>query len=366
MTTRLNPTAVFALALGLLLNSASAGDLTIGDPAPKLAVGEFVKGEPVKGFEKGKTYVVEFWATWCGPCKTSIPHLTELQAKHKDATFIGVSVSEQDFANVKPFVKEMGDKMNYRVAIDSVPEGKDAEDGVMGKTWMEASGQAGIPAAFVVNGDGKIAWIGHPMELEKPLEKILAGSWDLAAAREKLVADKAREAKLEKLMTAIQDSFEKGPKPFLAALRAAETEGVTLPPFVVVEKLKALAASADTKPEAITFAKELIDKTFKGEPMLLNALASSLVEPETGKVDPELAKIGLKAANRADELAEKKEPAFADTLAKSYFVTGDLPKAIETQERAIKLAEANEDENLSVFKSNLEKYRRAAKQAGAK
>ena len=85
--------------------------LGVGDPAPKLDVKSFVKGEPIKSLEPGKLYVVEFWATWCGPCRVSIPHLTELQKKHVDVVFIGVSIWEHDQNAVKPFVDTMGDRL---------------------------------------------------------------------------------------------------------------------------------------------------------------------------------------------------------------------------------------------------------------
>ena len=154
--TKLSRTTTFAaIVLGIAVPSVNAQTLKVGDPAPKIEVKSFVKGEPVKGFEAGKTYVVEFWATWCGPCKTSIPHLTELQKKHPAVTIIGVSVSEQDQGLVKPFVDEMGDKMAYRVAIDAVPEGKAGNEGAMSKAWMQAAGQDGIPCAFIVAGEGR-------------------------------------------------------------------------------------------------------------------------------------------------------------------------------------------------------------------
>src|SRR6266852_6743020 len=113
-----------------------ADELSVGDPAPAITVKEFVKGTPVSSLEKGKRYVVEFWATWCGPCRVSIPHLTELQKKHPEFTFIGVSVWEQDQKGVKPFVQQMGDKMDYTVAMDEVPEGANGNEGKMAKAWM--------------------------------------------------------------------------------------------------------------------------------------------------------------------------------------------------------------------------------------
>jgi len=82
--------AAVVLASGVA-GSASAQELNVGDPAPKLAVKEFVKGEPIAGLDKGKLYVVEFWATWCGPCRQTIPHLTELQKKYPAITFLGIT-----------------------------------------------------------------------------------------------------------------------------------------------------------------------------------------------------------------------------------------------------------------------------------
>jgi thiol-disulfide isomerase/thioredoxin len=160
-------TAAFAMVLGVV-GSAQAGELNVGDPAPKLEVKEFVKGEPVACLEKGTVYVVEFWATWCPPCWATIPHLTELQKKYKDVVFIGVSIAERDSRGVKPFVEQMGDRMAYRVATDDVP-------GKMYKTWFQAAGQRGIPCAFIINKDTNIAWIGHPTRMEEPLAQVVAG-----------------------------------------------------------------------------------------------------------------------------------------------------------------------------------------------
>lgn len=146
--------------------------LKVGDLAPALQQGKYVQGEPVAAFEKGKVYVIEFWSTWCGPCRSVIPHVDKLQEKFKDRglVVIGQNVWQRDEdveGDVTKFVREMGADMTYRVALD--------RDGAMSETWMKAAGRKGIPSAFVVDQEGKVAWIGHPgAGLDEALATLLA------------------------------------------------------------------------------------------------------------------------------------------------------------------------------------------------
>jgi thiol-disulfide isomerase/thioredoxin len=171
----------------------------VGDPAPPIRVSAFLKGEPIAAFQKGQVYMIDFWATWCGPCKESIPHLTELQQKYGDKVrIVGVSVWEPREKDVPSFVKEWGDKMGYTVASDRV-EGitttdeekrsrESVEKGLMSKSYLVDSGWAeiGIPCVFIINGEGRIAWIGSgagdTTQMDRVLEEVVAGRHDLKAA----------------------------------------------------------------------------------------------------------------------------------------------------------------------------------------
>lgn len=177
-----------ALGLGLFTTAgAQSKKLVAGNPAPPLKVEAWVKGGPVQ-FEKGKVYVVEFWATWCAPCIEAMPHLSDLADKMKGkAEFISINVSDRipegeskpgskaHVDRITKFVNNNANKMRYNVALDDAA-------GTMAKTWMVASGQLGIPCAFVVDQSGKIAWMGHPaMGLNEVVEQVYEKKFDAQA-----------------------------------------------------------------------------------------------------------------------------------------------------------------------------------------
>ena len=170
--------------LGLTATAAAAA--AVGDPAAPLKITDWVKGKPVDlAAVKGKqVVVVEFWATWCGPCRTSIPHLTKMQKKFKDVIFVGIS--DEDAETVKPFVKKMGDKMDYTVAVD--------DDRKTSAGYMEAYGINGIPHAFIVDKESRVVWLGHPMAgLEETLTEVVAGKFNLEKSKKRAAAQKQVE-----------------------------------------------------------------------------------------------------------------------------------------------------------------------------
>ena len=96
--------------------------INIGDSAPPLRVRAWLKGGPVHHFKRDNVYVVEFWATWCGPCKAEMPQLTAMASEYKDkVTFIGVDVFEKkttSLEKIRAFVDSMGHGMDYEVAAE--------------------------------------------------------------------------------------------------------------------------------------------------------------------------------------------------------------------------------------------------------
>jgi len=342
-------TTLTGVALAVAVPKAEA-KLTVGDPAPKLQVAKWVQGDPVKAFDTNHVYIVEFWATWCGPCRASIPHLNELWQKFKDRGLIaiGQDVWEQNEDGVAPFVKKMGDQMTYRVALDDKSQ---ETNGTMAVNWMKAADQNGIPTAFVVNKQGRIAWIGHPMGLnEQILEDILAGRFDItkyAAEYESQQQGQAREMELsKKLSQALKNKDWDTAETTIAEMKKSEPamgDSLDTIRFSVLLVRKNYA-------EAYKLAESLSDAHLKNA-MIQNSLAWTIAtQPGLEKRDLALAE---KMAVRANEATKGKEPAILDTLARVQFMNGKTNEAVATEQKALDLAS---DEQKAFLKKFLASY----------
>jgi thiol-disulfide isomerase/thioredoxin len=149
--------ALALLAAGFASSLAARAEKSFtGQPMPKFRLDYLEKNQDLAG----KPYILEFWATWCGPCKQSIPHMNELYAKYKDKGLVIVGVTDEDKGTVKDFLK--GTPINYPVAFDK------------GGKLNETLAITGIPHAMIVGKDGKVVWEGHPLQIdEKVIEQIL-------------------------------------------------------------------------------------------------------------------------------------------------------------------------------------------------
>jgi len=369
MKNSLKLASVALLALTAITASAVTDTmLKIGDPAPKLQNGKWVQGDPVKSFEPGKAYVVEFWATWCGPCRQSIPHLNDVYKKYqnKGLVVIGQDCWETDETKVAPFVKEMGDKMTYRVALDDKTQN---EKGAMAKTWMEAAGRNGIPSAFLVNTKGVIAWIGHPMELEKNedvIDQVLAGTYDVqkaAIAYDKEIKEQEAERKAsapfnEKLGAASKAMKEKKWDAAMDDLAAAETVAPAKNRELMILNLNLMRmrvqlGKGDTA-EAIKLASKMGDenKDENDKAGLLNYLAITLVNEKS--MTKEGLQVAQKLADRANDLTNGKDAHILRTQARVQFALGDKDTAIKTQSLALDRAT---DKERAAFQTTLDGYK---------
>lgn len=345
--------------------SAAAEDsgpsLTIGSKAPALDVEHWVQNgdghfKPVTKFESGKVYIVEFWATWCGPCIASMPHIVETQEKYKDQGVQIVSISDEDLETVEEFLErkvrgeedKTYDELTSSYCLTTDPDGSSSED------YMRAAGQNGIPCAFIVGKSGQIEWIGHPMQMDEPLEAVVNDNWD----REAFAKEMKVQQEMQTFMMKLSRTFQRDPE---AALEMIEKkiQDVDDPKFagmLMTIKLQLMLQGEEVDESKVAPAALEVLGTMKDQPMQVNALTWALYEmAEAGQLEDK--QFLGKLAGIAEEAATKSPEAEAwqvwDTAGHLYYIAGDLDKAIAAQKKAADNPNSSEAPEVKEFLDKL-------------
>lgn len=160
--------ASLVLASSLLLMPAAhfAEAVEPGATAPALGLEKLLQAAPgaVASWDalSGKVVVLEFWATWCGPCIGQIPHVNQLIEKFKDRPVQFISITDEDESIVGPFLKHR--PMSAWIGLDT------------NQSMLDAYQVFSIPHMVLVDKAGKIAAVVHPAQLsEQLLEDLLGG-----------------------------------------------------------------------------------------------------------------------------------------------------------------------------------------------
>lgn len=159
--------------------------LTAGTVAPDFVAEAWGTGAPLKLSDyKGKVVILDFWATWCGPCQKSMPHIEKIyqSVKNQNVVVLGVCVWDEKEAYQK-WVPANADKYTFTFAYD--PAGRDSAKSIAGSLYKVS----GIPTTYVIGKDGKVvdAIVGFSdgdTRLEATLKKVgIAVGGSAVAAR---------------------------------------------------------------------------------------------------------------------------------------------------------------------------------------
>jgi thiol-disulfide isomerase/thioredoxin len=338
--------SAWAALAGLAISTAALAQekLDVGDAPPALDIEKWVSGSET-AIEKGKVYVIEFWATWCAPCKRSIPHLNELHQEFEEDGLVLIGISDEDVDTVTRFVRAQGDKMSYRVAVDRRAQTT--------RAWREAAKLPGIPAVFIVDRESRIQYIGNPLEesFTTTLRSVMEGRFDatLQSQAEPILraARSARKVRNWKMcMKYLDDVIKSDPRVFA--------------PYAL-EKFEIMLLDQENSAAAYDYARQLLRDYASDAPFLAELARKIATDPKIAPAQRNL-EVAMQAAEASRAAGRPDDPAGYAIVALVQYHSGNVQDAVSLQKNAYFKATPSKKPQ---YKRVLESYQAAAGKGAA-
>ncbi len=159
----------FFILLTIIINLTTFGqsNIKISEKAPPISVSDWIANIPKDKILTNKFIVLEFWATWCGPCIAAVPHMDSLQSKFKEPNIYFISITDES--------KEKVERILKRIPFNSIVVSDQSKQTQVlfgdGKKGLEA-----FPLTVLIDKKGIVCWIGDPQELtESIMNEFLKG-----------------------------------------------------------------------------------------------------------------------------------------------------------------------------------------------
>ncbi len=336
------------VAVATFATTATAADkLQVGDMAPEFSVESWIlpseKGLDVD-LTDGKVHVVEFRATWCAPCKFSIPHLTRLQQEWGEDRLQIIGVSNEKPEEVEPWVERNLSQIGYGIAIST---GRGVQ-----KTWYKGAQLSSIPSAFIVGPAGRIQFIGNPNgeDFEHTLTKVLRGRFD--AAKERQAAPMLKDLRAQKDAKNWRQ-YEK-----------VANEIIALDPRVFIDVQMDLfetrIVDMKRRDQAYAAVNTFIENAIETDPEGIILFADHIVaDPDIPDEDRDL-ELALKSTKQAIEQFDdaRRQAAAMKVMAAVHFKRGENTEAVSVARDAYRLAPADAKDD---YREQWLEYKRQAK-----